>query len=525
MTDHATPSSPTRASSDPFMDPAAADISGDADIDFARDTTLVVGKDASLTLGTESLIVLDDDFQKDGKTSCCALCRPGSSNTRAIPFYNVLWAETSSTLLIISYAAPISKTAVRPETLTYPLPVESGPARIWIAKLLDRAYGESQKRKRAKVLLNPHAGKGSALKWWSRDIEPILRAAHCMLDVHTTTSQGEAVTIAEKLDIEAYDMVVSCSGDGLPHEVFNGLGKRPDARRALAKIAVVQMPCGSGNAMSCNLTGSASPSLAALATVKGVVTPLDLVSVTQGTTRTLSFLSQAVGIVAEVDLATENIRWMGQARFTYGFLTRLMKKRIYPCDLAVKVAIEDKAAIKEHYRQESERRGALSERRGNRDENDDDSAASTSAAGEEGLPALRYGTINDKLPSDWEMVPYDTLGNFYCGNMSYMAADANFFPAALPGDGLMDLVCIDGQIARTAAVDLMLAVENNKFFEKPLVNYRKVLGYRIIPREQESGYVSIDGERVPFEPFQAEIHRGLGTVLSSSGWKYEAQGP
>lgn len=60
MTDHAPPSSPTRASSDPFMDPAAPDLSGHGDIDFARDTTLVVGKDASLTLGTESLIVLGE---------------------------------------------------------------------------------------------------------------------------------------------------------------------------------------------------------------------------------------------------------------------------------------------------------------------------------------------------------------------------------------------------------------------------------------------------------------------------------
>jgi sphingosine kinase len=109
--------------------------------------------------------------------------------------------------------------------------------------------------------------------------------------------------------------------------------------------------------------------------------------------------------------------------------------------------------------------------------------------------------------------------------MCYMAADANFFAPALPADGFMDLVCIDGRIARHAAIDLMLAVENNKFFDKPLVNYRKVLGYRIIPRNQETGYISIDGERVPFEPFQAEIHRGLGTVLARRGGRYEAPGP
>lgn len=342
----------------------------------------------------------------------------GSSNTRAIPFYNVLWAEVAGSQLTIDYAVPVSKSAVRPATLTYNLDGDLGATTVWVNKLLDRAYGESQKQKRAKVLVNPHAGKGSAEKWWARDIEPILQAARCRLDVQRTKHQGEAVEIAAQLDIEAFDMVVSCSGDGLPHEVFNGLGKRADAKRALAKIAVVQMPCGSGNAMSCNLTGSASASLAALATVKGIVTPLDLISITQGNTRTLSFLSQSVGIVAESDLATEHIRWLGQARFTYGFLTRLLKKRVYPCDLAVKVAMDDKKAIKEHYRRELESREPLGERRGNRPDIEDSASASSGGASEEGLPPLRYGTINDKLPADWEMASYDTLGNFYCGNVS-----------------------------------------------------------------------------------------------------------
>jgi sphingosine kinase len=266
--------------------------------------------------------------------------------------------------------------------------------------------------------VNPHSGKGTAEKWYHRDIEPILRAAHCYIDMAKTNYQGEAVDIAEKLDIEAFDMVVACSGDGLPHEIFNGLGKRPDAKRALAKIAVVQMPCGSGNAMSCNLTGTASASMAALATVKGVPTPLDLISITQGETRTLSFLSQSVGIVAESDLATEHLRWLGQARFTYGFLVRLLGKTVYPADIAVKVAIEDKADIKAHYRRELTNHEPASERRGYKNLVDDDASQSLNSGNDEGLPPLRYGTINDKLPSDWELVPYDTLGNFYCGNVS-----------------------------------------------------------------------------------------------------------
>lgn len=89
----------------------------------------------------------------------------------------------------------------------------------------------------------------------------------------------------------------------------------------------------------------------------------------------------------------------------------------------------------------------------------------------------------------------------------------------------MDLVCIDGDISRRLALKMLLAAENDKFFEMPGVWYRKILGYRIIPQNQEDGYISIDGERVPFEPFQAEVHKGLGTVLSKSGHFYEAPGP
>ncbi|TVY52358.1 Sphingoid long chain base kinase [Lachnellula suecica] len=318
-------------------------------------------------------------------------------------------------------------------------------------------------------------------------------------------------------------MVVTCSGDGLAHEVFNGLGKRRDAKKALAKIAVTHVPCGSGNAMSCNLCGTDSPSLATLAIIKGIPTPLDLISITQGETRTLSFLSQSVGIVAESDLATENLRWMGAMRFNYGFLVRLYGKKVYPCDIAVKVAIEDKPSIKEHYRREMNNHEPASERRGYKNLLDDD--ASASSGYDDGLPALRYGTVNDKLPDGWELVPYDRLGNFYCGNMAYMASDANFFSPALPNDGYMDLVCINGDISRLEAINMMLSVEKNKLFEMPGVWYRKILGYRIIPKDQPDGYISIDGERIPFQPFQAEVHKGLGTVLTKSGHMYEAPGP
>lgn len=343
--------------------------------------------------------------------------KAGSASTRAIPFYNILWAELSDLEITIHYAKIQSKHVVRAAYMHYTID-KSDTERIerWISRLLDKAYGQAQRQRRAKVLVNPHAGKGSAEKWYYRDVQPILAAARCEIDLVKTKHGGEAVGICEHIDIEQYDVVVACSGDGLAHEVFNGLGRRTDAKRALEKIAVAHVPCGSGNAMSCNTSGTDSPSLAALAIVKGLPTPLDLISVTQGGTRTLSFLSQAVGIVAESDLGTENLRWMGPMRFTYGFLVRLIGQKVYPCDLAIKVVMEDKAEIREHYDREVVNHTPASERRGDQGLVDDD--ASERSGTEHSLPSLRYGTVNDKLPEDWQIVPHDTLANFYCGNVS-----------------------------------------------------------------------------------------------------------
>ncbi len=105
-----------------------------------------------------------------------------------------------------------------------------------------------------------------------------------------------------------------------------------------------------------------------------------------------------------------------------------------------------------------------------------------------------------------------------------MAPDTNFFPGACPNDGLMDLVINDGNLSPSRYLELMTSIEKERFFPNPLVAYRKVAAYRITPRSQRDGCISIDGERIPFEPFQVEIHQGLATVLSRRG-RYEANGP
>lgn len=107
--------------------------------------------------------------------------------------------------------------------------------------------------------------------------------------------------------------------------------------------------------------------------------------------------------------------------------------------------------------------------------------------------------------------------------MAYMATDTNFFPAACINDGLLDLVTVDGDISPIKAIQMMASVDGDAFFDNPLIRYRKISAYRVVPR-QPHGYIAVDGEKVPYGAFQAEVHRGLGTVLATNMW-YLAPGP
>lgn len=118
--------------------------------------------------------------------------------------------------------------------------------------------------------------------------------------------------------------------------------------------------------------------------------------------------------------------------------------------------------------------------------------------------------------------------------MAWMAPDVNFFNAALFSDGMLDMYLIDGAVPAAKVPGLLLACANNSFFDHPLVKYYKVSAFRIAPRygggeaedgdKHRTGFISVDGEKAPFEPFQAEVHRGLGNVITKRG-VVEAPGP
>lgn len=338
-------------------------------------------------------------------------------------------------------------------------------------KIMTRSYAnylDPKSRKPLLVILNPHAGPGNAVKLYEEKAAPVFAAAGVKTRVVVTSRSKEAIDIARNTSMAEHDCIVCVSGDGLPHEVINGLATRPeDAVRALQHFAVAQLPGGSGNGMALSLNDGNNDWVAvAFGIVKGIGEPYDLMAVSQGDNTYYSFLSQSFGIVADCDLGTEDMRWMGGARFTVGIVMKCLSGNKYPCKVAYHV--------------------------------------SSSTAPPPTTSLIPAVNVNDEIPSDWKVESHPNLSMFYVGKMPWMSSDAQVFPTSDPTDGAMDMLVWD-----TSNTDPLKSLSHLIKFEKGthISNvhfYKKVDAFRLIPADDKS-YLSIDGESYPCTPLQVSV--------------------
>ncbi|KAK3728535.1 hypothetical protein QZH41_011620, partial [Actinostola sp. cb2023] len=98
------------------------------------------------------------------------------------------------------------------------------------------------------VLVNPSSGPGKSLKIFQNHVAPMFREASIDYTLLVTEYAGHAEKIALELNVEDWDGIVICSGDGLVYEFVNGLMNRADWKNAIYMPLGV-IPTGSGNAL------------------------------------------------------------------------------------------------------------------------------------------------------------------------------------------------------------------------------------------------------------------------------------
>ncbi|KAG0660503.1 sphinganine kinase lcb4 [Rhodotorula mucilaginosa] len=366
-------------------------------------------------------------------------------------------------------------------------------AERWCRMAEENAYAGSKRRPKLHCVVNPAGGKGKAKAVWTE--EGILA-----LDTGPPQSATNASAIASKHPSDTYDALVAFSGDGIVHELLNGLANHRSGkgRKVLKETPIVHVPCGSGNALATSLLGPEKVGdvrWAALAALK--------------------------------DLGTEHLRWMGDARFTYGYIKGAMERRTYPLHLDVDIVSSSRSDIGK--RHNTAVRAAASE-------NTENVAVDSLAPDEDPdtLPPLRLPGIFEPfsehtkelrhLPGPEGVEPgrysidlsEDGVFFLYGGKVPFVAKDVMMFPAADPNDGLIDLAILTS-MGRVEALKAMDGAESGALFSHRSLTYLKVKSYRLNFTPKQGGCISIDGEEVPYEAFQVEVHKGLARVMSLTG--------
>ncbi|KAM9037406.1 LOW QUALITY PROTEIN: sphingosine kinase 2 [Sarcophilus harrisii] len=136
-------------------------------------------------------------------------------------------------------------------------------------------------------------------------------------------------------------------------------------------------------------------------------------------------------------------------------------------------------------------------------------------------PATLPGPKDDLLPPLGSPLPpgWVTLeGDFVlilAQSPSHLCADLVAVPNARFGDGLVHLCWVRGGVSRASLLRLFLAMEKGGHFGLgcPQLGYATARAFRLEPLTRH-GILTVDGEQVEYGPLQAQIHPGLGTLLT-----------
>ncbi|KAK4056709.1 sphinganine kinase lcb4 [Microbotryomycetes sp. JL221] len=510
-----------------------------------RDELLITTNDrqaVNLLMTEDSLIVTRRKTTPLGGVSSHLRISKASSSIKRFPFVQVLSATCTPSSSTQS-ATTVTVTAVYSKN-------PQKPAKLWsltgTAYLGDVEHGDDrnkplewcvkQRQRRLRVIVNPHGGKGKGKQLFNETVAPVFKAAGCHVTIDYTgppDSTQNARNYGRDHKYDDYDVLVPVSGDGIVHELLNGLAARSDAKTALHRTVICPIPAGSGNALQVNLEGPERANdcvWAALAVVKGKELAMDLCSVTQGTKRSVSFLTQAVGLMADLDLGTEHMRWIGEVRFTLGYIQGAITRKTYPFEIAVNIAPEgtDKIAMAQTFN--DARNTGLTKTAINGCTTDEDQS----------LPELKFGSVLDPLTElegaqhhtdlpktlspGWHVIK-SRIAWAYGGKLPFVSQDLKLFPPATGDNGLVDLAVMP-PVGRIAALTGMDGSEEGSIFWNPEVRYYRCSAFRLTPLNP-GGYISVDGEKVAHEPFQVEVHQGLARCMSLDGkfWSKPLKSP
>lgn len=309
------------------------------------------------------------------------------------------------------------------------------------------------------VIINPHSGKKKASQIFKL-VQPLFDKSNLKYTVAKTLSAADVKRLVYNLDLATTDGLVIVGGDGTIHDAIAGLMSRPDWKKAI-KIPLGIIPGGTANGFCKTLLELSGedyhPLNAAFLIARGKQHVCDLATVKQNNQQYHSFLSLSWGLISDVDIESEKLKFLGSWRFDVYALILIFLLRSY----------QGKFSFIPH---------------------PDCKVFPGKAISHQG----EWKVIEDEFIFLWAM------------NVPWAAHDMNVTPHAQLSDGAMDVLIMRKGTSRLELLKALSRCGKGKHLDLPNMEYYKVLAFRLEPLT-DRGVLVVDGELVEYSPVETVV--------------------
>ena len=324
----------------------------------------------------------------------------------------------------------------------------------------------ANKLRHLQVIINPVSGKKQAAKIFER-VRPLLDKSYLKYSVKETASSKDIETFVGNLNLSEVDGLIIVGGDGTVSNAIAGLMSRSDWEQAI-KLPFGIIPAGTGNGLSKSLLELSkeayAPLNAAFLIAKGKQQSLDLAAVKQNNQQYYSFLSLAWGLVSDIDIESEKLKFLGSLRFDLYALMLICLLRTY----------KGKFSFIPHPDCKNLDRQGISQQK-------------------------EWYVVEDDFIFLWAM------------NVPWAAWDMNVTPHAQLNDGAMDVLVMRKGTSRLELLKALLRCGKGEHLDLPHMEYYKVRSFRLEPLTKK-GLLVVDGELVDYLPIEMQVIHGLALV-------------
>ncbi|GMH41902.1 hypothetical protein BSKO_09812 [Bryopsis sp. KO-2023] len=500
------------------------------------------GNPCELEISEQSFVCSPQGNDAPKRKGCFPLNKSGTTSLE-IDFNDIIGAESEGKdgvkihFTRVSGKAPKRKRALHQSSR---ITCESADvAHDIISKVRNFATGRGGADFKTELLaiLNPASGPGKATMIFEKEVRTLLEDG-CGFTVKSRTSaeQGDIVEIVRQADLSSCCGILYFGGDGTVHEGLQGLFSRTDWEVS-SKLPFAQFPVGSGNALAAS-TGLWDVPTAVYAICKGFIEPIDIMSMVQSDRRYFSFLGMMYGALTTLDIGTEDLRWMGEARFTVGAIREIAKLSSYSLKMAYLTDAEEPTTstprenahiATEEFVSLTGPSQSLAEAETKKDGQNFDAISlpgEPSTVLADGGPSgavidwFEKAQEGDTGPEGWCMVDSFSVRLSTVLNLPHIALSTKFLPLAKPNDGTMYIVAIPSTTSssRMQMIDVFLKVDSGDHIQNKAVDVKKVKAVMLSPGRNETAktWLTMDGEVVPIQPTYIELHPQACRVFTAS---------